>query len=146
MKTWNSQQSLISLLSTLKSFIQPNSSLSLSISVFFQILIIKSELRYFTLITNVTSWDETLPVSQGIASTVICKGHYQTEHPPPLPTPLSTPTHPHIPKIFSHPPPFTQNNTPSTPTHHHPPKIMLHTPKLTITLTQNNASLTVSHT
>ena len=43
--------------------------------------------------------------------------HYQTVHSPPLSpihpnTPPPTPTHPHPPKIFPHPPPTTQNNTP----------------------------------
>ena len=58
------------------------------------------------------------PIREGRVSI----GHYQTVHPPPL-----TSTYPHLAKIFSQPPPLTQNNVPYTPTHPHPPKIMLHT-------------------
>ena len=70
-------------------------------------------------------------------------GHYQTVQPPPL-----TPLKPHIippPKIFPHPPSLTQKYASYTPTHPHPPKIMSHPPKIAHT-TQNNASLTVTHT
>ena len=65
---------------------------------------------------------------------------YQTLHPPPPTQNIFPPTitHPHPPRIMPHippPTPPTQNCAPSTPTY-----------PILPTLTQNNASLTVSHT
>ena len=74
------------------------------------------------------------------------KGHYQTVH-----SPLITLTHPPMhPKYLPiHPPP---NNPKYLPAHPHLPKLIPHLPPHTAThlkkpnVTQNNASLTVTHT